>query len=435
MRFLREELRGWASRSFDTGGKPALLRGDSLLCRKTCPAQWLGMPNHCSWSAHCAASLSLPSRSPSSPLPSMSSPSSSTVASVGLSSFSIFCIPSKDFWSLGSRLQGGRHTLAFIKMDRFFWDDAGSERSPERYAVLIHGFLEIADGHQEISQHPVQDTVALIGQGAAEELDPLFVLLFPTLVRTRAAQRAPGHGKPAAGVRRLHTEQLGHLDHGFGVVGSLGQSSVQQGFSLLLRHGVLQTHRGEDGQRLRVGSQSFIDVVGHSHSFPDPVGRQVTVNQTCQATAAKRNSLVETGPGGLDPECRTHLRSSRADRAPGAWPLGNGWWPLARDSCFSGLHPSGAKPARCCCWAGWPWLPGTRPWSSACCKSCDSWDNRRKVKSLPGARRPETPLLPAVAQTHPVMTQGSACWSDILNNRPPRTSTSSRCPSRAIKYP
>ncbi|KAF3850644.1 hypothetical protein F7725_012417 [Dissostichus mawsoni] len=59
------------------------------------------IPNHCSWSAHCAASLSLPSRSPSSPLPSMSSPSSSTVASVGLSSFSIFCIPSRDFWSLG----------------------------------------------------------------------------------------------------------------------------------------------------------------------------------------------------------------------------------------------------------------------------------------------------------------------------------------------
>lgn len=33
------------------------------------------------------------------------------------------------------------------------------------------------------------------------------------------------------------------------------------------------------------------------------------------------------------------------------------------------------------------------------------------------------------------MTHGSACWSDILNNLPPRTSTSSRCPSRAIKYP
>lgn len=35
------------------------------------------IPNHCSWSAHWAASLSLPSRSPSSPLPSMSSTSSS----------------------------------------------------------------------------------------------------------------------------------------------------------------------------------------------------------------------------------------------------------------------------------------------------------------------------------------------------------------------
>lgn len=71
------------------------------------------MPNHCSWSAHCAASLSLPSRSPSSPLPSMSSPSSSTVASVGLSSFSIFCMPSKDFWSLGSRLRTEKKNTDF----------------------------------------------------------------------------------------------------------------------------------------------------------------------------------------------------------------------------------------------------------------------------------------------------------------------------------
>ncbi len=79
------------------------------------------MPNHCSWSAHCAASLSLPSRSPSSPLPSISSPSSSTVASVGLSSFSIFCMPSRDFWSFGSRLQKSRTvTSAQLPCLRFY---------------------------------------------------------------------------------------------------------------------------------------------------------------------------------------------------------------------------------------------------------------------------------------------------------------------------
>ncbi len=79
------------------------------------------MPNHCSWSAHCAASLSLPSRSPSSPLPSISSPSSSTVASVGLSSFSIFCMPSRDFWSFGSRLQKSRSvTSAQLPCLRFY---------------------------------------------------------------------------------------------------------------------------------------------------------------------------------------------------------------------------------------------------------------------------------------------------------------------------
>lgn len=38
-------------------------------------------------------------------------------------------------------------------------------------------------------------------------------------------------------------------------------------------------------------------------------------------------------------------------------------------------------------------------------------------------------------KAHPEITQGSACWSEILNKRPPRTSTSSRCPSRAIRYP
>lgn len=74
------------------------------------------MPNHCSWSAHCAASLSLPSRSPSSPLPSISSPSSSTVASVGLSSFSIFCMPSRDFWSFGSRLRRRNRTISSARV-------------------------------------------------------------------------------------------------------------------------------------------------------------------------------------------------------------------------------------------------------------------------------------------------------------------------------
>lgn len=137
------------------------------------------MPNHCSWSAHWAASLSLPSRSPSSPLPSMSSPSSSTVASVGLSSFSIFCIPSKDFWSLGSRLQGGKHTL-LQKHNLQTHANVRGEPSPERDAVLVHGLLVIVDSHQEVSQHPVQDAVALVGQGAAEERDPFFVFLFPT---------------------------------------------------------------------------------------------------------------------------------------------------------------------------------------------------------------------------------------------------------------
>lgn len=37
------------------------------------------------------------------------------------------------------------------------------------------------------------------------------------------------------------------------------------------------------------------------------------------------------------------------------------------------------------------------------------------------------------SDAHPEITQGSACWSEILNNRPPNTSTSSRCPSRAIR--
>lgn len=51
---------------------------------------------------------------------------------------------------------------------------------PECYTVLIHGFLVIVDSHQEISQHSVQDTVALIGQGVAEKRNSLFIFLFPT---------------------------------------------------------------------------------------------------------------------------------------------------------------------------------------------------------------------------------------------------------------
>lgn len=167
--------------------KTASVRFDSLLCKTLSITQWLGIPNHCSWSAHCAASLSLPSRSPSSPLPSMSSPSSSTVASAGLSSFSIFCIPSKDFWSLGSRLEGEENTHSSSEK-RTFNRVVSSECSPECYAVLIHGFLVIIDSHQEIPQHPVQDTVALIGQGATKERDPFFILLFPTFMRNRPAE-------------------------------------------------------------------------------------------------------------------------------------------------------------------------------------------------------------------------------------------------------
>lgn len=60
------------------------------------------------------------------------------------------------------------------------------EPSPERDAVLVHGFLVIVDSHQEIPQHPVQDAVALIGQGATQERDPFFVLLFPTFVRKQS---------------------------------------------------------------------------------------------------------------------------------------------------------------------------------------------------------------------------------------------------------
>lgn len=178
------------------------------------------------------------------------------------------------------------------------------EPSPERDAVLVHGLLVIIDSHQEISQHPVQDAVALVGQGAAEERDPFFVFLFPTFAREQSSASVGGLALAAwKGAGGLLTEQLGHLHHGFGVVGPLGQSLVQQALGLLLGHRVLQAHRGQDGERLRVGSQGLVDVVGHAHSFSDPVGGQVTVNQTCQATAATWNSLPGFGSEGWDQEC------------------------------------------------------------------------------------------------------------------------------------
>lgn len=52
---------------------------------------------------------------------------------------------------------------------------------PKRYAVLVHSLLIIIDRHQEIPQHPVQHTVALIGQGIPEKSNPFLVFLFPTL--------------------------------------------------------------------------------------------------------------------------------------------------------------------------------------------------------------------------------------------------------------
>ncbi len=52
------------------------------------------------------------------------------------------------------------------------------------------------------------------------------------------------------------------------------------------------------------------------------------------------------------------------------------------------------------------------------------------------SQMPQSILFDAARlETHPEITQGSACWSEILNNRPPRSSTSSKCPSRAIRYP
>lgn len=101
---------------------------------------------------------------------------------------SAFPLKTSGHWDPGFR-EGKMH---FIKKTRTFntvysWDDVRSEPSPECYTVLIHGFLVIVDSHQEISQHPVQDTVALIGQGATEERDPFFIFLFPTFMRNRPA--------------------------------------------------------------------------------------------------------------------------------------------------------------------------------------------------------------------------------------------------------
>lgn len=50
---------------------------------------------------------------------------------------------------------------------------------PQSDAVLVHSLLIIIDCHQEISQHSVQDAVALIGQRIPQERNPFFVFLFP----------------------------------------------------------------------------------------------------------------------------------------------------------------------------------------------------------------------------------------------------------------
>lgn len=96
--------------------------------------------------------------------------------------------------------------------------------------------------------------------------------------------------KRNAGVR---TEQFCLFDHSLGVVGSLGQRFVQQGFGLLLSHRILQAHSGEDGQGLSIGPQSLIDVIGHSHSLANPIGCQVTVNQTCEGYSVIIYALVQ----------------------------------------------------------------------------------------------------------------------------------------------
>lgn len=91
----------------------------------------------------------------------------------------------------------------------------------------------------------------------------------------------------------VRTEQFSLFDHSLGVVRSLGQCFVQQGFGFLLSHRVLQTHCGKDGQSLGIGPQSLIDVIGHSHSLSNPIGCQVTVNQTCEGTVTDYRSLEQ----------------------------------------------------------------------------------------------------------------------------------------------
>lgn len=86
------------------------------------------------------------------------------------------------------------------------------------------------------------------------------------------------------GLKAARTQQLSFFDHSLSVVGPLSQRFVQQGFGFLLRHGVLQAHGGKNGQGLSVSPQGLVDVIGHPHSLSDPIGCQVTINQTCDET-------------------------------------------------------------------------------------------------------------------------------------------------------
>lgn len=81
-------------------------------------------------------------------------------------------------------------------------------------------------------------------------------------------------------VKWLRTEELCFLHYSFDVVWPLGERFVQQGLGLLLGHGVLQTHRGQNSEGLGVGTESLIDVIGHAHCLTDAIGRQVTVDQS-----------------------------------------------------------------------------------------------------------------------------------------------------------
>lgn len=77
-----------------------------------------------------------------------------------------------------------------------------------------------------------------------------------------------------------------------------------------------------------------------------------------------------------------HPRSSRGGRVPAEWPHGSGWWPPAPGPCSSGQLPSAAGPARCCCSAGWLWLPSIRHGSSVCCRNCDTYRERRGIVNV-----------------------------------------------------